>query len=157
MCLILAKLQHDLLPNYCLKANDNSNMELINEALEASSTHTSINTQLRTAKRYLKSTENSDYRYAIKEAIGAVESTLRIVLKDEKITVGEALKKIGKETDLHPAFAKGISNLYGFNSDSGGVRHGLKQDEFEPNYSDAKFMVTTYSAFVNYIIEKFNI
>jgi len=93
MCLILAKLQHDLLPNYCLKANDNSNMELINEALEASSTHTSINTQLRTAKRYLKSTENSDYRNAIKEAIGAVESTLRIVLKDEKITVGEALKK----------------------------------------------------------------
>lgn len=140
-----------------LKSNDYSNTELIDEVIEISSIHSSINTQLKTARRYLKSTEQSDYRNAVKEAIGAVETTLRIALDDSKITVGEAVKQLSKDSNLHPAFAKGISNLYGFNSDSGGIRHGLKEDEFEPNYSDAKFMVMTYASFVNYIIEKYNL
>jgi len=58
---------------------------------------------------------------------------------------------------LHPAFSRGITKLYGFNSDSVGIRHGLKQDDFETNNTDAKIMVLTYSAFVNYIFEKYNL
>jgi len=140
-----------------LRSTDNSNTELIDEAIELSSEYSSINTQLRTARRYLKSTEQSDFRNAVKEAIGAVETTLRIALNDPNITVGEAVKRLSKDSNLHPALAKGISNLYGFNSDSGGIRHGLKEGEFEPNYSDAKFMVMTYTSFINYIIEKYNL
>lgn len=46
-----------------------------------------------------------------------------------------------------------LGNLYGYTSDGDGIRHSLLE---EPNldYSDAKFMLVTCSAFVNYLTSK---
>jgi hypothetical protein len=43
--------------------------------------------------------------------------------------------------------------LYGYTSDTHGIRHALKDDS-QPNAEDAKFMLVSCSAFVNYLVEK---
>lgn len=99
-----------------------------------------------------------DYSKAIKESIGAAETTVKQCLNDPKTTLGKGLKNIGEEGNLHTALEKGISNLYGYNSDSGAVRHGLKPDEsLSFDYSEAKFLVSIYANLVNYLIEKYNL
>jgi hypothetical protein len=136
---------------------DNSNLNELTALIDRTEGLSFINIQLKNAYKYLTSNDSSDYRNAVKEAIGAVESILQKVLVKEKITVGQAVKELSKGNSLHPAFANGISSLYGFNSDAGGIRHGLKEEDFIPDYTEAKFIVNIYSSFVNYIAETYNL
>jgi len=48
---------------------------------------------------------------------------------------------------------KGFSNLYGYTSSAEGIRHALLE-EAKLNFEDAKFMLVSCSAFVNYLIAK---
>jgi len=138
--------------NY-LKDNRISNFEILDKAIENTSGHIHIIDQLEQAKQYLISNNSKDYRNAIKEAVGALESTLRLILNNNSITVGKALKDSKFTSKYHPAFLTGISAFYGFHSDSGAVRHGMKPDDFIPNYADAKYFVLMYSSFINYLLE----
>ena len=100
--------------------------------------------------------ENPDYRNTIKESISAVESLCRIISGKPNVTLGDALKLIEKSDDveLHPALKESFSKLYGWTSDKkSGIRHGIMDI---PNLSseDARFMLVTCSAFINYLIEK---
>jgi len=137
-----------------LKKNSSSNLKELDQIVDKVKLPVVVE-QLSTARKYLNSTDNSDYRNAVKEAIGAVESTLKIILQDEKIKVGEALKKLKLSHELHPAFSSGISKLYSFSSDSGGIRHGMKEGDYIPNFTDAKFLVLINAAFCNYLIENY--
>lgn len=132
---------------------DNSNLKELSDLIESTESLSSVNTQLKSAKKYLLSDDRSDLRNAIKEASGAVETILKIVLKDDKITVGKGVRELNERGQLHKAFKKGIASLYGYNSDSGGIRHGLKEDDDLPDYTEAKFLVNIYSSFVNYVAE----
>ena len=49
---------------------------------------------------------------------------------------------------------KAFTCLYGYTSDSGGIRHALTEDDVVPNFEDAKFMLVSCSAFINYLIAK---
>ena len=51
---------------------------------------------------------------------------------------------------LHGALKSAFNSLYGFTSDSNGIRHALL-DETNLTFDDAKFMLVTCSAFVNYL------
>ena len=100
--------------------------------------------------------ENPDYRNTIKESISAVESLSRIISDKPNATLGDALKLIEKSdaVELHPALKEAFSKLYGWTSDKKtGIRHGIMDI---PNLSneDARFMLVTCSAFINYLIEK---
>jgi hypothetical protein len=53
---------------------------------------------------------------------------------------------------IHPAPDKGLSAIYGFTSDSGGIRHALADDDVPPSYADAKFMRVGCSAFVSFLL-----
>ena len=48
-----------------------------------------------------------------------------------------------------------FSALYGYASDSGGIRHKLLEDDINVKMEDAKFMLITCSAFINYLKAKF--
>lgn len=106
-----------------------------------------IRQHISTALHFLSDRESPDYRNSIKEAISAVEASCRQVTGMPAATLGEALKKI---PDLHPALQRSFLALYGFTSDSNGIRHALL-DEPNLTYSDAKFMLSTCSAFVSYL------
>ncbi len=123
----------------------------IEQALGNSSKWTPVNTHLKTSIEYFSNRENPDYRNSIKEAISAVESLCVIVTGDKKATLGQALSEIEKRFQIHGALKSAFSALYGYTSDSGGIRHSLLEDDIAVSFEDAKFMLVSCSAFINYL------
>ncbi len=126
----------------------------IEKALEISGPYKAVKTHLKRALDLLADRKSPDYRNSIKESISAVESICNLITKDKKATLGQALKKIEERgISLHPALESAFSNLYGYTSDAEGIRHALL-DEPNLSFEDAKFMLVSCSAFVNYLITK---
>ena len=94
-----------------------------------------------------------DFRNSIKESISAVECFCKLVSKMDKATLSPALEKTAKELGLNENLRNGFKLIYKYTSDAHGIRHALK-DEEEPVQEDARFMLVTCSAFVNYATEK---
>ncbi len=130
-------------------------IQSIDEALKNTSIYKSVNTHLETALKLMSDRTAPDYRNSIKESICAVESMCKIITGKEKATLGEALGVIEKSGKLHPALVKSFSNLYGYSSGSSGIRHALGlTEEADLNQDDAKYMLVSCSAFINYLISK---
>jgi hypothetical protein len=110
---------------------------------------------LRTALTLMSDREKPDYRNSIKESISAVESMCKHITGEDKGVLGQLLKKIEKSGELHPAFTKAFSNLYGWTNDEGGIRHAML-DEKNHTLADARFRLIACSAFVNYVLDKTN-
>lgn len=94
-----------------------------------------------------------DYRNAIKEAISAVESAVRVLTGNVSATLGDGLKALDKAKPLHPAFKHAMDKLYGYASDEGGIRHSLI-DFASVDEADAKFMIIACSAFLNFCVQR---
>jgi hypothetical protein len=92
-----------------------------------------------------------DVRNAIKEAISAVEAVARTI-DGKATTLGDALKRI--EVGANPALRQGFEKLYGWTNGPDGIRHAMMDDETSLALEDARFMVVTCSAFVNYLLVK---
>lgn len=123
----------------------------IEEALEKAPK--TANIHLKTALALFADRKAPDYRNSIKESISAVEAICKLITDDPKAELGQALNEIEKKTGLHPALKKAFSCLYGYTSDAEGIRHAL-MDEPNLDSEDAKFMLVSCSAFVNYLITK---
>lgn len=106
-----------------------------------------VRTHLDAALRMLSDREAPDFRNSVKESISAVEAACRQVTGMPTATLGDALKKV---KDVHPAYSKAFSQLYGYTSDASGIRHSLI-NEPTVTYADAKFMLVACAAFVSYI------
>lgn len=115
-----------------------------------------VNQHIQKALALYADLENPDYENSIKESISAVESMCcRITgLSGANATLGKALKKL-KENDIHihTAMESAFSSLYGYASDEDGIRHGGMNFVKAPA-EDAKYMLVSCSAFVNYLSEK---
>jgi AbiJ N-terminal domain 4 len=91
---------------------------------------------------------------SIRESIHAVEAVAR-VLAPEAQTLGPALSKLERSVRIHPALAKGFSNLYGFTSDQKGIRHALLDEPVpQVDETDALYMLGSCAAFISYLINK---
>lgn len=108
---------------------------------------------LQTALEKLSDRREPDYRNSMKEAISAVESVCQVITGDSRATLGSALKQLEKTIPLHGALKEGLLKIYGYTSDSNGIRHAL-HEEANLNQEDALFMLVTCSAFVNYLTVK---
>jgi hypothetical protein len=128
-------------------------VESIEEALTITDTFKPVNTHLNRALELYSDRKAPDYRNSIKEAISAVESYCSILTGIPKATLGQALKQIERDNNIHPALKNSFSNLYGYASDANGIRHALITDD-NLNQEDAKFMLVACSAFINYLIQK---
>ena len=109
-----------------------------------------VQIHLRRALELFSDRNNPDYRNSIKEFISAIESFCIIFTGNSKATLEQALKEIEKNHELHPALKNSFSSLYGYTSDSNGIRHSLL-DESTLSQEDAKFILVACSAFVNYL------
>jgi hypothetical protein len=125
----------------------------IEEALQDSSKFKAVQTHLLRSLELFSDRNNPDYRNSIKESISAIESFSCIVTGNPKATLGQSLKEIEKNHKLHSALKNSFSSLYGYTSDSNGIRHSLL-DESTLKQEDAKFMLVACSAFVNYLLVK---
>lgn len=131
-------------------------IEEIEQAIENTDAWKSVNTHLRTSLDFLSNRGNPDFRNSIKEAICAVESMCVIITGDKNATLGKALAVIEKQYKIHGALKSAFTSLYGYTSDSGGIRHSLLEDDIEVTMEDAKFMIVSCSAFINYLKAKTN-
>ena len=99
-----------------------------------------------------------DYQNSVKESISAVEAMCCIITKlsGANATLHAAIKKLKDcGIHIHPAMERAFSALYGYASDENGIRHGGIDFVGVPA-EDAKYMLVSCSAFVNYLIEKWS-
>lgn len=112
--------------------------------------------QLQKALGFLSDRENPDYKNCVKESISAVEATCRIIAEKDSATLGEALKLLAKHgLKLHPCLNSGIDKLYSYACDQGSVRHAEHEAESIVTFEEAKFMMVTCSAIVNYLVAEY--
>lgn len=135
--------------------NENE-IEEIENAINQSGHFSSLrgaNIHLKSALEKLSDKKAPDYRNSIKESISAIESVAKTISENSKDSLGAALDKIKGKIKLHPALERGFKQLYGYTSDGDGIRHALMED---PNcdFEDAKYMIVSSSAFINYLIVK---
>jgi len=125
----------------------------IEEAIKRTGSLTPVQEHLTTALKYLSDRKKPDFRNSIKESISAVEGMCNIIAGKSNDTLGQTLKLIEKQLGLHGALKNAFSSLYGWTSDADGIRHAL-MDEPNLDFEDAKFMLVSCSAFINYLIVK---
>ena len=97
--------------------------------------------------------KSPDYRNSVKESISSVESICRIISGKENAILSDALKVIKNKLKIHPALEQGFQKIYGYTSDEKGIRHALLE-ESNAESEDARFMLVSCSAFINYLIAK---
>ena len=134
-----------------------TSQEEISEIEEALSTPLKIvSAHLENALNLMSDRKNPDYRNSIKDSISAVEALCRLIANDKDATLGKALDAIEKATkiELHGALKKAFDSLYGYTSTAEGIRHAFMDDKVSAGFEDAKFMLVSCSAFVNYLVVK---
>ena len=112
-----------------------------------------VSEHIETALHLYSKKPDPDYRNSIKESISSVEAAVRIICGDSNATLGDALKIMDAAKPIHGAFKQALLKLYGYTSDEGGIRHSLVEST-NIDESDARFMLVTCSAFVNYFISR---
>ena len=131
--------------------SDKTEIEVIEEACRNPVKGCKV--QLEKALGFLADRENRDYKNSIKESISAVESICQVIVGDEKATLGEALKQLENNgLAIHPSLKLAFQKLYGYTSDQGGIRHAEGMFESDVTFEEAKFMLVSCSAFINYLI-----
>lgn len=107
---------------------------------------------LRKAITCLGDRRSPDPANAIKESISAVESAVRLIVKDENAILGTVLPRLQAAfPKVHPALVKSWTALYGYAGDASGVRHGAKSDAAPRTESEARLAVVTCSAILNFL------
>jgi hypothetical protein len=125
----------------------------IEEALKPENCLKPVVNHLGQALNLLADRKSPDYRNSIKESILAVEATCQLITGNPKATLGQALGEIEKKVNIHPALKSSFTKLYGYTSDADGIRHALLE-ESNLNFEDAKFILVSCSAFINYLKSK---
>ena len=143
--------------NRLIKILEQTELEGIEEALAGVEKY-----KLEAAKNHLDASiglfsnrKNPDFRNSIKESISAIESLCKIICNKPNTTLGDALKRIEKDgiIELHPALKEAYCKIYGYTSDKDGIRHAML-DKSNVDFDDAKYMLVSSCAFVNYLIAK---
>lgn len=105
--------------------------------------------------QYLSDRENPDYKNSIKESISAVESICKIITGKEHASLGDAIAIMEKKRGLKKQLKDSLTKLYSYTNDEGGIRHADGLFVSDVTFEEAKFMLVSCSAFVNYLIAEF--
>ena len=106
------------------------------------------------ANKFLADREKPDYENSIKESISAVEAICEILtgIKGKEATLGKMLKKIEESgIEIHSGLKSAFNTLYGYTSDANGIRHAGDIGGKSSTFEEAKFMLVSCSAFINYL------
>jgi len=139
--------------NQIVKLTSKVEIDEIEESLKTP--FASVNAHMETALCLMADRKSPDYRNSIKESISGVEAICQIIAEDEDASLTKALRVIEEKISLNKNLKEAFRNLYHYTSSSEGIRHAIGLLE-EPNlnFEDAKFMLVSCSAFINYLISK---
>lgn len=138
-----------LIDSEIVEITSESEIKEVEQALGSRTDH--IKAHLVRALELLSDRQQPDYRNSIKESVAAVESACQTISGQKKAVLSDGLKALKAHGYMHPAFEQALTKLYGYASDSGGIRHALTDQSQNPSYADAKFMFVACSAFVNFL------
>ena len=145
-----------ILDRFVVPITNKAELATIEEA--KSTPYDSVRTHVSKALALYADRKAPDYENSIKESISAVEAMCCIItgLTGAQATLGAAIKKLkDKGVHIHRAMETAFSSLYGYTSDENGIRHGGIDFTNAPA-EDAKYMLISCSAFVNYLMEKWS-
>lgn len=107
---------------------------------------------IKKAVGFIADREHKDYKNCIKESISAVESICSIVAGQKKSSLGDALKNLKKKgVKIQSQLESAFFNLYNYTNSEKGIRHAEGVFESDVTFEEAKFMLVSCSAFVNYL------
>ena len=135
-----------------IEITDEKEIVEIETALEKQTTAVQIHLQHAIEK--LSDRQNADFRNSIKEAISAVEAMCQLISGQNNATLPDSLKALRDRQALHPAFEQALIKLYAYTSDYGGIRHAVSDGQEKVSYADAKFMLVTCAAYINFLWAK---
>lgn len=127
-------------------------MDTIQESLD--SEYSAVTSHITKAHSLLANRENPDYENSIKESISSVEAMCEIVtgVRGKEATLGNMLKKLEQRgVVIHSALKSAFNILYGYTSDANGIRHAGDIGGKASTFEEAKFMLISCCAFINYL------
>ncbi len=136
--------------DYITPIIDDVEIKEIEEALECQ--YSGVTRHLSTSLELLSDRENPDYINSIKESISAVESVLNIISGTTNVALNRSMNNLPFEMDKN--FKAGMIKLYSWTSSADGIRHGITGEEIQSAFEEAKYMLVSCSAFINYLIGK---
>jgi len=82
---------------------------------------------------------------AARAAVSSLEGIARIVVGDPKATLGDCIKSLRAQQHIDGATAKSLESLWGFSSDSPGIRHGATA-RVELPVAEAEYVIDAVEA-----------
>lgn len=147
------KAEYRYIEDQIVPLTDENEINSIQETIN--SKYDSVNIHLKKALEFYSNREKPDYENSIKESISAVEAICCIIVGNDKAVLSSALDRLNRlGVKIHSAQIEAFKKLYGYTSDSNGIRHaGI---EFQnSSFEDAKYMLVSCSSFINYLIVKY--
>lgn len=135
--------------NQVVEITSEEEIKEIEEVFKKNDRFDPVKQHISKALKFLSDREKPDYENSVKESVSALESLSRIVTGENK-TLGYLINKL----DIHKALKDSISKLYGWASDEGGVRHSSSGNPSKLDEEEARLVLITSSALINYIIAK---
>lgn len=136
-----------------VEITDSTEIDAIEEA--ANSQFDGCRNHINNAIGFLADRDKKDYKNCVKESISAVESICKVITQNDHATLGDALKELEKKRGLKGPLKAAFEKLYSYTNDKGGVRHADGLFVSEVDFEEAKFMLVSCSAFVNYLIAEY--
>lgn len=127
-------------------------IDTIQESLD--SKYSAVTSHITKAHSLLANREHPDYENSIKESISSVEAMCEIVtgVRGKEATLGNMLKKLEQRgVVIHSALKSAFNILYGYTSDANGIRHAGDIGGKASTFEEAKFMLISCCAFINYL------
>ncbi|GLG05711.1 AbiJ-NTD4 domain-containing protein [Sellimonas catena] len=127
-------------------------VDTIKETLDCE--YSAVTLHISKAHSLLANREHPDYENSIKESISSVEAMCEIVtgVRGKEATLGNMLKKLEqKGVVIHSALKSAFNILYGYTSDANGIRHAGDIGGKASTFEEAKFMLISCCAFINYL------
>ena len=132
---------------------DDIEIEAINQAINIK--YEPVRIHLSKANKLMADRNAPDYENSIKESISAVEALCEILteIKGKEATLGKMLKLLDdRGIEIHSGLKSAFNVLYGYTSDANGIRHAGNIGGPASTFEEAKYMLVSCSAFINYLI-----
>lgn len=113
-----------------------------------------VTSHIEKAHGLLANRQHPDYENSIKESISSVEAICEIItgVRGKEATLGNMLKRLEQNgVVIHSALKSAFNILYGYSSDANGIRHAGDIGGKASTFEEAKFMLISCCAFINYL------
>ncbi len=134
-----------------------NDIELESVADAAETGYENVDTHMINAIEAFSEKVNTNYEIVIHHAITAAEAAAGVASKSEGKSLNNYLNILKDNGDINSVMAEAFSKLYGYTCHKDtGIRHALCLDaKHPPKFEEAKYMLVTCSAFVNFMKQKF--